>query len=528
MVSTSAKHYRWLIGIFIIAHFSIIIFLGLSRHWGYMSSINDLGVFDQAVWGVLHEKVLLNTSIFNQPINWLGFHFQPVLFLFVPLYALIPNVIWFTTAQAFALSIGAWPIFLLASRICKSEKLGLLWSVVYLLNPFLLSAAAWDFHPITLAVPFIATGMLAVERKDSRLLIFSCLFVMICKEHLGMIVAGFGFLWWVKNKSWKTGAGLIFLGIAHSVLVLGIIMPAFSPSGEHVMFTEELGHLSRYTWLGNSLKDVFCTLLLHPVSVIKVVMLKMGGAFYLLLLVMFFLGFPLAAPEYILPGLADIMANLLSANSLLRNVFSYHSVSLVPVLTVAAIFGTKRFASLTTRFSSAELAGFVLIASCLFGYLLSPFPLPGARNDWAPVHFLNMPEPIVHTISSVVGEKASVSAQANVGAHFSQRQEIYCYPNKVGDVDTVILRLESPTMNIRVPPGFPISIRKHMPSMLGAHLQMDRTEYIASIERLLLEKEYGILLWEDPWLVFKRGLVSPGPYIQIEQKLDQLQKVWEK
>ena len=40
--------------------------------------------------------------------------------------------------------------------------------------------------------------------------------------------------------------------------------------------------------------------------------------------------------------------------------------------------------------------------------------------------------------------------------------------------------------------------------MLDSHLQMDRTEYVASIEYLLSSKEYGILVWDDPWLVFGR------------------------
>ncbi|MBW2740376.1 MAG: DUF2079 domain-containing protein, partial [Deltaproteobacteria bacterium] len=117
--------------------------MGRDNHY---SAFLDLGVFDQAVWGVLNGESLLNTSLFNRQINWLGFHFHPVVFLFTPLYAMIPDVTWLTIAQALALSLTAWPIFLLASRVSLSEKAGLLWAVAYLLNPFLLNAAAWDFH----------------------------------------------------------------------------------------------------------------------------------------------------------------------------------------------------------------------------------------------------------------------------------------------------------------------------------------------------------------------------------------------
>ncbi len=512
MTVASEKKYPWWLGIFIAVYFSIILIFDLSRHWGFMTSINDLGVFDQAVWGALHGKILLNTSQLNQPINWLGFHFQPVLYIFVPLYALIPSVIWFIIVQTFALAIGAWAIFFLASRVCHSEKTGLLWALVYLANPFLLTAAIWDFHPVSLAVPFVATGMIAVEIKNRRLLLFSALFILLCKEHLGLMVVGFGLLWWIRNKQWKTAAGLILLGAAHFCLVLGVIMPAFSPVDTHPMFKGELGHLSRYSWLGNSLKEIFQTLFFHPVRVIKTVLLKMEGAIYLLVLLILFLGFPLAAPEYLLPGLPDLMANMLSLNPFQRSIFAYHSVCLVPVFTVAGIYGTKRFSLYVKKFSLTELAGFVVVAIFISGYYFAPLPLPGAQNAWAPINLLNWPDPNLPAIRYAIGDHSSVSAQNNVGAHFSQRREIYCYPNNMGKVKMIILRLEIPTTSSEA---------------LHQHLGMELPEYLTSIERLLSGKEYGVLLWDDPWLVFERGLADHRPNKQIQQKLDQLRKEWQ-
>jgi len=528
MIGISGTYYRWWIKVAIMVQFFIFMLLGLSRHWGFMTSINDLGVFDQAVWGVLHGESFLNTSQLNQPINWLGFHFHPILFLFVPLYAFLPNVIWFTTAQAFALSVGAWPIFLLARSVYQSEKLGLIWALVYLLNPFLLSAAAWDFHPTSLVVPFVAAGMLAIEIKNFRLLILSSLFILICQEHLGVMVVGFGFLWWIHNKQWKTGASLILLGIAYFVLVLKVIIPAFSPTGEHLMLGKGLGHLSRYSWLGDSLKEIINTALFQPIFVIKTAMLEMGGAKYLLILLIFFLGFPLAAPEYLLPGLSDLMANVLSSNPMPRNIFDYHSVCLVPVITVGSVYGVERISRLKIKFSEIELASFVLIVSFIGGYFLAPLPLPGARNIWQPNNFLNLPDSNVSAIRSMVGEENSVSAQANIGTHFSQRQEIYNYPNKVGEVDTIILRLESPTININ---NFPDRLKKHRrytPYMLDGHLQMDRTEYMVSIEHLLSGKEYGVFYWNDPWVVMKksRGNQRSKQVREIEQKLNRLREKW--
>ena len=519
-IMASTNRWRWLLVIAILVHFAVILLLGLSRYWGYMSSINDLGVFDQAVWGVLNGESLLNTSQFNRQINWLGFHFHPVVFLFTPFYAIIPSATWLTLAQAIALSLAAWPIFLLASRVCLSEKAGLLWAVAYLLNPFLLNAAAWDFHPMTLAVPFVAISMLAIETKRPYLLFASIFVILLCKEHFGVMAVGFGILWYIRNKSWKPALALMLIGIMHSLIVLGVIMPALSPTGDHPMLE------SRYSWLGHSMGEIIGRLFSDPFSIIKVVMIDYKGIMYILFLLAFFCGFPLLAPAFLLPGFADLAANMLSAVYMPRSLIGYHSVTLIPILTTAAIYGVKRLSAHQARYTMTEIAGLAVIAIFVGGYVFTPLHLPGAYNFWAPAHFPSRPDPRVQMIRSLVGDNASVSVQANVGSHFSQRHEIYSYPNMVGQVDAIILRLESPTKNINNLPVELMENRRYYLQMLDSHLKMDRTEYIASIRTLLSDNKYGVLLWDDPWLVLAQGATNHGLKQKIEQKLNRLEKEW--
>ena len=319
---------------------------------------------------------------------------------------------------------------------------------------------------------------------------------------------------------------LVSLGAIYSIIVLGFVMPVLSPTGKHVMVSEDLGQMSRYSWLGKSVKEIIIALLSHPISVTKTILFDFRGANYLFLLLIFFIGFPLAALEFLLPGIADFSANLLSANPMPRSIFAYHSISLIPVLTVAAIYGTRRLARLLKKFTQKELSGLVFIGCFVGGYCLAPLPLPGARNYWAPIHFINLPNKTVDMIRPLIGEKDSVSAQSNVGAHFSQRKEIYRYPNKVGKVDTIVLRLESPTKNINNLTNNSSKNRKNLVAMLDAHLQMDRTDYINSIEQLLSDNKYGVLFWKDPWLVLSKNSTNQKPYKQIEEKLNQLKKEW--
>jgi hypothetical protein len=197
------------------------------------------------------------------------------------------------------------------------------------------------------------------------------------------------------------------------------------------------------------------------------------------------------------------------------------------VLTIAAVHGSERISRWSKRFSIKELSGFVLITNLLLGYYFIPLPFPGAKNVWAPDHFLNFPDSTVQKIRFQVGDNASVSAQANVGAHFSQRQEIYLFPNKMVEVDAIVLRLKSPTTNINNLPKEIKSERKYLTTTLDAHLGMDRTEYVSTIEQLLSNDKYGILYWNDPWLVFKRGATDHESYKLVQKKLNQLRKEWQ-
>ena len=507
-------------------HFFLLFFLGYFRHWGYMNSIYDLGVFDQAVWGTLHGKPLISTIHFNRPINWLGFHFHPILFLFSALYYISPSVNWFIAAQALSLSIAAWPIFLIGKQICESEYTGFLWALCYLVNPFLLNSAAWDFHPISIAVPFIALSLLAIERRNFLMLLLSCLAILMCKEHLGFMVSGFGFIWWIKNRYWKTSLILITIGMVHFFVVFKVIMPELSPTAGHVMLSDGSSHLSRYNWLGHSFREILHTLFAHPLFVIKTTMLEWGGAQYLLLILLLFLGFFLLAPEFLIVGLADLAANLLSINPMPRSVFAYHSVALIPIFTIATIYGVKRISFQKIQHPIIKLAALVLSINLVYGYFYAPLPLPGSFNYWAPKPFANWKNQKVAAIRSEIDQNHSVSVQNNIAAHFSQREKLYLFPGKVGEADFIILRLESPTDNVNNIPEKYLSRRKDILGTLDSHLQMDRNEYISTIDKLLTGKQYGIFIWNDPWLVLQKEVGNQNFRKEVELKLNRLKDEW--
>ena len=515
---------RWIFALcgVVVLYFFIILAISLSYHWGYLSTLTDVGTFDQAVWATLHGFPFLNTNAFSSPVNYFGIHFRPILAIFLPFYAILPRIEWMIAAQSFALAISAWPIYLLGLRVLRSEVASFCIVLAYLINPFIMSVPPWVFRPESLVVPFIVLAMLGVEKANFRLTLFSCLIAMLCKEHFGIMVVGVGILWWLRNRDLAMALVLVGFGLLYSLFVLMVIMPALSPIGKHVMLGSDMGQMSRYNWLGEGLGEIAQKIFSHPLTVGKTIM-EMGGGTYLLMMMILFFGMPLAGAEFLLPGLADFAANLLSANPLPRSVISYHSVTLVPVITVAAIYGLNRIAQRMNRYSVKELAIFSLIIGLSCGYLMARHSLP--LSYWEPAKLMKTPESAISLIRQLVGTEASVSAQANVGSHFSQRLRIFQYPNKVGEVDSIILRLASPTRKIFNPTNYPIELKK-ITGTLDAHLQMNRYEYIKSIHNLLETDEYGILLWKDPWLVLSRTNRDNSKLNDIEKKLDELKVKW--
>jgi len=517
--------HQWRIALwgFTISYCIFFSLLGIWRHWGYLTSVYDLGCFDQAIWTASQGHSLLNSINTGQSINWLGFHFQPILYLFVPLYKIYPSVHWLTVSQAAALSFSALPIFSIAKHFAHSEKQAFMWSCIYLLNPFVIAAATWDFHEVSLATFFITLGLYAVIQKRLSLLVISSIFLLTCKEHYGLTVAGLGIVYGAVHKNWRVGAGFLVVGIIMTALIIGVVMPHYSPTGQHLMINPVKSVNSgtgRYSWLGNSLSAVIKNILMHPLTVMETVLVSMKGRDYLLGLLAPFLYLPALAPAWLIPISADVLANLLSMVNLPRIITSYHSATIIPFLTVAAIHGLQRTTPYLKSLSPAILLNSMLLLNMAAAYYFAPLPMPGSLNFWQPASPIANFDKRELAIKKML-EYRPISIQSNLGAHFSQRSFIYAFPEKKGETDFIVLRLEKPTF--KSIPDNPAEI-----GTAAHHLHLSLPDYLNQVEQLLNDKQYEVIYWDDPWLVFGKGQkkVSSDSVEAVRSKIQSLRRSW--
>jgi len=509
--SNSINYYFFLVFFHFVFNFNF----SVSRHFSYLTSINDLGLFDQAIWGINNGSPFLNTFLFKNNINVLGLHFFPIISIFTPLYKIYPTPVWFLFFQSLALSTSSFLIFKLASVLKFTKNISILFGIIYLLDFRINNTAQWDFHEISIAVPLIVLTFIAIETQNYTILTISLLSLSLCKEHFGLAILGFGVLYIKRSNEYIKGSLVCMYGLLHIYLVIFKIMPALSNFDKHIMLMENMGQLSRYSWLVNQIEkpsiDGFLTSL-------KFLFFRLKPISYLLSLFFPFLMLPLFSPVMILPAIGDISANALSANPMPRAIFAYHNATISTVLLIATIVAMSKNSSIFKSFKKNKVIVSLLLVHLIFGYVFSPYHFPYSLNIWGLNSYFASKDATLLDVKNIV-KNESISVQSNIGSFFTQRKSINTFPSVTENNKYIVLHLRNPSINNR-------STETKIIGSLYHHLQMNPLDYIEEVESILKTKSFGVIFWQEPWLVLKRGSTSSIQPKEIFQRLQLLRTEW--
>lgn len=392
---------RLLLAAAIVLYSSTLLTLSVLKHATYHSSLIDLGIFDQVIWNTAHGRLFWDTldPFVQQNHVFLGQHFSPGLAALVPLYWIAPSVNTLFAVQTFALVMGSVPIYVLAARHTKDERIALLLAVAYLAMPSLAYANLFDFHEIALAVPLLGW---AAERLDAdrigaavTLLCIALLF----KEEVGLIVAAFGVFAAFRYRRRTLGAALIVLGLGWIVGVVYAAVPHIR--GGPYLFT------SRYQ--GGIIEHGRLNLdyLAHFWSAAK---LK-----YIALLLVPLLGLPLVGGWAVVLIVPTMLYTVFSTYPLQYDFHYHYAAPLLPLLFVGTVHGLLRFRPTARLPITATLLILVAAAAWLVG------PLPGARG-WTPSQYEWGPrERAMAALSAMVPAGVPLAVDNQMGAHLTER-----------------------------------------------------------------------------------------------------------
>ncbi len=204
--------------------------LSLLSYAGYNTGLLDLGSMYQAIASVLRGEPLMLTSARGN-VSRLAGHVELIYYAFAPLLALWPDPRGLLLGQTLLAATGAIPAYRLALRHLDSVLAARCAALIYLLYPVALTAALFDFHGDTLAMPLLLWAIDAFDRRDTRAAALWVGLSLLCKVYVAVAVAGLGVylaLWGGQRR-----AGLITLAVAgiYGTLIFVGLRPRFEAAG---------------------------------------------------------------------------------------------------------------------------------------------------------------------------------------------------------------------------------------------------------------------------------------------------------
>lgn len=392
------------------------------KHQSFHSFAYDLGIFVQYFSNMLDGDGVLYTSV-TQRVNFAA-HFMPVLFFFMPAYALVPRPETLLVIQSFAISLGAVPVYLIARRDLGQWP-GVVLAGVYLLYPALHGVNSFDFHPVAFAIAPLLTSFYMFKTGRHRWALGFALIALLCKENVALVVGAMGLYWLWESRHGAPVAferrlmpqepearySLVFvgLGVVWLALTVGVLIPHFNTEGAYPYLAKYHYDNALYNvFLVPALKAAYLAKLLAPLAMVPI------------------LG--LAQLVVALPAFAQ---NIMTTHVDQMSIQFHYSALVIPGVMIATISGLKRLATVKGRLDNGVVyrALAVVMASTLLAVALTS-PSPLALNQMMPR--VGAHEHILNRAISLIPEKAAVYTQNDRYPHVCERLHAYVHLPRPG------------------------------------------------------------------------------------------------
>lgn len=192
-------------------------------HKGFMTSLWDLGIYDQVIWNTAHGDFMI-TSV-RGGMHVFSERFKPIFVLLAQLYRVYDNVnVLFIFSTAFD-SLSIIFAYLIGREITRSGKLSIMIAVCVFLYAPLRNSINFLFHTQTFADPLILMGFYCFLKGKNLSMFFLFFTAMLCKESVIIDCLGVGvfMLYLRERRGWL----LICLALTILALFSLVIDPMF-------------------------------------------------------------------------------------------------------------------------------------------------------------------------------------------------------------------------------------------------------------------------------------------------------------
>ncbi len=169
----------------------------------------DLAFYVQGLWQALHGHAnvsLLNTSI-------MGNHAEPIVFLLLPFFWIWKHPMMLVGIQTVLLGTMPFTAYRIATAMEFSPRASVGLALAVLLAPATGFAGLHEFHPETLAAPFILLMLEARLRQMTGLHFLWFLLALMCKENVALMLAWMCAVHWVleqrRGREWQMAVNIL-------------------------------------------------------------------------------------------------------------------------------------------------------------------------------------------------------------------------------------------------------------------------------------------------------------------------------
>lgn len=303
------------------------------RHLLLQSNAFDLGLFDQWLWlasnGHPPYSSMTGLHIFADHGAW---------FLYIAsiFYKIYPSIHFLLFTQSIALSFTAFPLWLISKNKGLNDNQSCFICIFWWLQPIVFNVNLFDFHPEVWAMPILAFAYLFDLKGQTKLWLISIFLILGTRDGLVLLVFGLAIEQFLRRKPFKA-LGATFISFGWLILLNNLIYPKLNQGGESIMA------ISRYSYLGNSLNEIFFTLITNPLVILSKVD-WLGGLFYLIILLLPFIFF-LTKKSLITisASIPLLITNILSESFSQRTLIHHYSLPIAVILIVASIESISEF-----------------------------------------------------------------------------------------------------------------------------------------------------------------------------------------
>jgi len=411
----------WLaIALYIVVIFALCSF----KYFTFDYNALDLGIYNQVFYNTSQGDFWQLTI---HPHLYLGDHFELIILLLAPIYFIFQSPLTLLFLQTLFIGLAAWPLYLITKNIL-GKNWALFFSLIYLLNPFVLNANFFEFHILPLAIFFLLFTYYFYQKKRFVPFVIFCLLSLLIREDISLIIFMFGILALVEKRKPRWALWPIIAGGIWFIASFNLI-GYFNQYGTYKF-------ISLYLWLGGSTGEIIKNFFLKP-GLVFIHLISLNNIIFVIGLLLPFLGLPFLRPKYLLPSLFIFAQLFLLNTSGVIILQTHYNSPLIPFLFIASIYSVswiinprkvnslRKINSLKSFILRQKMVFLVILVTAVVYSFLTFSPVLPLLGKIIKYPQLKQETELKNNAVQLVDNKDTVVSSYDFLAHLSGRENIY-------------------------------------------------------------------------------------------------------